>query len=469
MSIATHLVTVARSLSDILDDINIELVNKGSTAADTLDVVDEKIRAISSGGSTQDADAVAGDLRAGKTAYARGSKIVGTLASVMPGVPNVSVSGQGVVTASVTQSAGIVNGATTSATHTLSSDDDPDFVESNIKAGVTIFGVTGNYSGSGTDTSDANATAGDIRTGKTAYVQGVKVTGSLLEKSAQTYTPGTVDQTIAAGRILTGVQTIKGDADLVASNIKNGVNIFGVTGSYSGSGTDTSDATASASDIKSGKTAYIATGKTTGTMSTVTAPNPSISVSGSGVVTASYSMSSGYTAGGSKSATHTLSSSDDPYFIASNIKNGVNIFGLTGNYTGGGGSRSIGNLHSDQTQVRRVTRTGGGVLAFSGITVPSGYSFVGIEVSPNAGHSLDEDDTRLNWLFTLVKESGDEYLIPVIWWSSWNMSTPSNNDTPITVTLNQNGSGTININTSYDPSTMSGFDSCEYYVTPYFA
>lgn len=338
MSIATHLVTVARSLSDILDDINIELVNKGSTAADTLDGVDEKIRAISGGGSTQDADAVAGDLRAGKTAYARGSKIVGTLASVMPGVPNVSVSGQGVVTASVTQSAGIVNGATTSATHTLSSDDDSDFVESNIKAGVTIFGVTGNYSGSGTDTSDATATAGDIRTGKTAYVQGVKITGSLLEKSAQTYTPGTADQTIAANRILTGVQTIQGDADLVASNIKNGVNIFGVTGNYSGSGSDTSDATASASDIKSGKTAYIATGKTTGTMSTVTAPNPSISVSGSGVVTASYSMSSGYTAGGSKSETHTLSSSDDPYFIASNIKDGVNIFGLTGTYSGGGSS-----------------------------------------------------------------------------------------------------------------------------------
>lgn len=339
MSIATHLVTVARSLSDILDDINIELVNKGSTASDTLDGVDEKIRAIPGGGSTQDADAVAGDLRAGKTAYARGSKIVGTLASVMPGVPNVSVSEQGVVTASVTQSAGIVNGATTSATHTLSSDDDSDFVESNIKAGVTIFGVTGNYSGSGIDTQDADAVASDIRTGKTAYVKGVKVTGSLLEKSAQTYTPGTVDQTISSNRILTGVQTIKGDADLIPSNIKSGVNIFGVTGTYSGSGGyDTSDATASASDIRSGQTAYIATGKTTGTMSTVTAPNPSISVSGSGVVTASYSMSSGYTAGGSKSATHTLSSSDDPYFIASNIKNGVNIFGLTGTYTGEGGS-----------------------------------------------------------------------------------------------------------------------------------
>lgn len=49
-------------------------------------------------------------------------------------------------------------------------------------------------------------------------------------KAAQTYTPGTSDQTISSGRWLTGKQTIKGDADLVAGNIKKGVNIFGVTG-----------------------------------------------------------------------------------------------------------------------------------------------------------------------------------------------------------------------------------------------
>lgn len=55
-------------------------------------------------------------------------------------------------------------------------------------------------------------------------------------KAAQTYTPGTADQTIASGRWLTGAQTIKGDANLVAGNIKKDVSIFGVTGSYEGSG-----------------------------------------------------------------------------------------------------------------------------------------------------------------------------------------------------------------------------------------
>ena len=53
-------------------------------------------------------------------------------------------------------------------------------------------------------------------------------------KGAQTYTPTTTDQTISSGRWLTGAQTIKGDANLVASNIKSGVNIFGVSGSYAG-------------------------------------------------------------------------------------------------------------------------------------------------------------------------------------------------------------------------------------------
>ena len=55
-------------------------------------------------------------------------------------------------------------------------------------------------------------------------------------KSAQTYTPTTTDQTIASGRWLTGTQTIKGDANLVASNIASGVSIFRVTGTHSGGG-----------------------------------------------------------------------------------------------------------------------------------------------------------------------------------------------------------------------------------------
>lgn len=56
-------------------------------------------------------------------------------------------------------------------------------------------------------------------------------TNQLATKAAQTYTPTTSDQTIASGQYLTGVQTIKGDSNLVGSNIVYGVSIFNVAGS----------------------------------------------------------------------------------------------------------------------------------------------------------------------------------------------------------------------------------------------
>ena len=63
------------------------------------------------------------------------------------------------------------------------------------------------------------------------------VGSGVTRQAAQTITPGTTDKTIASGQYLTGVQTIKGDANLVAGNIKKGVSIFGVDGSMeTGSG-----------------------------------------------------------------------------------------------------------------------------------------------------------------------------------------------------------------------------------------
>lgn len=95
------------------------------------------------------------------------------------------------------------------------------------------------------------------------------VGSGVTKKSAATYTPGTSDQSIASGQYLNGTQTIKGDSNLTAANIKSGVKIFNVTGSYAGSsssGTDTSDATATANDIARNKTAYVKGEKVAGTL-----------------------------------------------------------------------------------------------------------------------------------------------------------------------------------------------------------
>jgi hypothetical protein len=100
-------------------------------------------------------------------------------------------------------------------------------------------------SNSGLITATASATQSVTPTVSAGYVDSgtagtITVSGSntsqLTTQAATTYTPTTTDQTIASGKYLTGAQTILGDANLTAENIKKDVSIFGVTGTYEGSG-----------------------------------------------------------------------------------------------------------------------------------------------------------------------------------------------------------------------------------------
>ena len=107
------------------------------------------------------------------------------------------------------------------------------------------------------DTTDANALASEILSGQTAYVNKNKITGSMTNNSAVNGTISTVagTYTIPAG-YHNGLGSVSIDsteqAKIIASNIKSGVEILGVTGSYSGS-------TATAASISA--TPYL-TGKT---------------------------------------------------------------------------------------------------------------------------------------------------------------------------------------------------------------
>lgn len=82
----------------------------------------------------------------------------------------------------------------------------------------------------------APTTSGNVVTVYKGYQSAQKKVTVGTAKAAATITPGTVDQTIAAGTYLTGAQTIKGEPNWTEENIADGVSMWGKIGTHKGGG-----------------------------------------------------------------------------------------------------------------------------------------------------------------------------------------------------------------------------------------
>lgn len=194
---------------------------------------------LNDGIDTTDATATEDKLLDGETAYVNDEKIVGTMpnngsatltASIgnFPNIPKGYHDGTGKAQV-VTQEKEV---SPTSSVQEIVPDEGKVLSKVKVKA-MTAGALSADeisISSSGVITAKAKvSTAGYLASGKS-----VTKTKTLPTVSGKTVTPSTSNKLVAEnGTYTTGDIYVEGDPDLKASNIKSGVSIFGVNGSYS--------------------------------------------------------------------------------------------------------------------------------------------------------------------------------------------------------------------------------------------
>lgn len=225
---------------------------------------------VPTGIDTSDADATVEDLAEGVTAYVNGVKLTGMANTGIMNIADyiyitdydintISISGK---TSGSDVSHLIYPNSSQIIMQVLKEDmaTYANLTPNILKQGVNILGVVGNLS-SGIDTSDANAVARDIVAGQTAYVNGVKLVGTLplvstpvpLDMNTVNYVSNSYFRiNMSSPRYLQRMyfapnspfyapvqQNYIADAiNLNSNQIKNGEVVLGITGTYEGSGED---------------------------------------------------------------------------------------------------------------------------------------------------------------------------------------------------------------------------------------
>ena len=184
------------------------------------------------GADTSDANATAAQVVTGYTCYVNDVLVTGSM------VNNGAVTSTLNAGGSYTIPAGYHDGLGKVSVNSLSSHTSANAGAANVLSGYTgwVNGskITGTMTNRGA-VSQALAANGSYTIPAGWHNGSGKVTQSLTTQAAANITPGTANKTAcAASRWTTGNIVILGSSSLTAGNIKKGVSIFGVTGTFTG-------------------------------------------------------------------------------------------------------------------------------------------------------------------------------------------------------------------------------------------